>query len=187
MYGKLIPRSFYHDYFDKSQYSQLAVKVLNALKIKNPKDVYIDETEDALLITIPKDYSIRIHPKYFLNRCKELIDDYNKPIKIFIEGKLTTGFGCWEYGSSYTNKDVYDFLNLFGYNIEELNIKVGYNEYNNITVDLSMFNINNLKITMLPNEHTYHAYDYIPVKVITNRQFKPKKYRLIDKRTNKNK
>ena len=92
IYGKTIPRHFYNDYFNKAKYSQIALCLMNALKVNNINDVYIDEDNNALRVTIPKEHHLNINYYNFYEKISQLRNKFNKYIKIFIEGKLTIDF-----------------------------------------------------------------------------------------------
>ena len=176
IYGKTIPRHFYNDYFNKSKYSQLALCLMNVLKVNNINDVYIDEDNNALRVTIPKGHHLNINYYNFYEKISQLRNNFNKCIKIFIEGKLTIDFDkIYKIDQNKVN----NILDIFGYNIEELVVKLCPSE-KEITVDLSMFNINNLKIFLRPWTKWQKKQNYKYMKVILNKQFKPKTYKLID-------
>ena len=92
IYGKTIPRRFYKDYFNKAQYSQLVLCLMNVLKVNNINDVYIDEDNNALRVTMPKGHHLNVNYYNFYEKISQLSNKFNKYIKIFIEGKLTIDF-----------------------------------------------------------------------------------------------
>lgn len=175
IYGKTIPRQFYKEFFNKAKLSQMSLQVLNALQVTDINAVYVDEDSSALRVTIPKDYNLKLDIGV-QRKIMSLHYKYNKYIKVFIEGKLYVNLNTWWM---VNQEKVNNFLDMFGYNIEELVLKVGWTE-EQITVDLSMFNINNLKVVYMPCDEYSKRRGYKQMKVVLNKQFKPKKYKVID-------
>ena len=135
------PKKYVDDFFKVGEYSYDMLEVLRILDIKDIKSVWLDEDDNCIRVTIPKDVKLKISWIYTCGRDLEAIKMRSKKhILIDIEGTLT-----FQSGDTDANKKFFSFL---GHNINEMRISISSFKDEQPVVDLTWFYIRKLRITI---------------------------------------